>query len=169
MLSGVLPRLYPQTLDVAYRHQDAGVPVFICTAATQGTADMLAHVLDFDGAAGSRLEARDGVTGRLRRPVLLPAGQARPDARARRGPRTWISRRPGPTRTPSPTCRCSRAVGHPVAVNPDRELALEARAQRLGDQPRFETLGRRLKVAAAVTAAAAAAGGAARIHLSTAR
>ena len=34
---------------------------------------------------------------------------------------------------------------------------------------RFETLGRRLKVAAAVTAAAAAAGGAARIRLSTAR
>jgi hypothetical protein len=34
---------------------------------------------------------------------------------------------------------------------------------------RFETLGRRLKVAAAVTAAAAAAGGAARLRLSTAR
>jgi phosphoserine phosphatase len=61
-----------------------------------------------------------------------------------------------------------RAVGHPVAVNPDRELALVARAQGW-EVMRFETLGRRLKVAAAVTAAAAAAGGAARIRLSTAR
>jgi phosphoserine phosphatase len=60
-----------------------------------------------------------------------------------------------------------RAVGHPVAVNPDRELALVAEAQ--GWQVmRFETLGRRLKLAAAVTAAAAAAT-AGRAALSTAR
>ena len=51
---------------------------------------------------------------------------------------------------------------------PDRELALVARASGW-EIMRFETLGRRLKVAAAVTAAAAAAGGAARIRLSTAR
>ncbi len=43
-----------------------------------------------------------------------------------------------------------RAVGHPVAVNPDRELALVARAHGW-EIMRFETLGRRLKLAAAVT------------------
>ena len=48
-----------------------------------------------------------------------------------------------------------RAVGHPVAVNPDAELAQVA-AQEGWDVLRFETLGRRVKVLAAVVAAAAA-------------
>src|SRR5918998_3461607 len=76
VLAGVLPRLYPRMLEVAHRHQDAGVPVFICTAATQGTADMLAHVLGFDGAAGSRLEVRDGVyTGGFDGPFCYREGK----------------------------------------------------------------------------------------------
>ena len=63
-----------------------------------------------------------------------------------------------------------RAVGNPVVVNPDRELALVAQAEAWQIM-RFETLGRRLKVAAAITAAAAAAtaGRAAQARLSTVR
>jgi HAD superfamily hydrolase (TIGR01490 family) len=168
VLSGVLPRLYPQMLDVAYGHQDAGVPVFICTAATQGTADMLAHVLGFDGAAGSRLEARDGVyTGGFDGPFCYREGKPVrmreiAEARGLDLEASWAYSDSGSD------LPMLRAVGHPVAVNPDRELALVARAQGW-EVMRFETLGRRLKVAAAVTAAAAAAGGAARIRLSTAR
>jgi HAD superfamily hydrolase (TIGR01490 family) len=168
VLSGVLPRLYPQMLDVAYGHQDAGVPVFICTAATQGTADMLAHVLGFDGAAGSRLEARDGVyTGGFDGPFCYREGKPvrmREIAEAR-GLDLEASWAYSDSESDLPMLR---AVGHPVAVNPDRELGLVAHAQGW-EIMRFETLGRRLKVAAAVTAAAAAAGGAARIRLSTAR
>jgi hypothetical protein len=48
-----------------------------------------------------------------------------------------------------------RAVGHPVAVNPDSELARVARAEGW-EVMHFETLGRRLKVAAALVAMAAA-------------
>ncbi len=48
-----------------------------------------------------------------------------------------------------------RAVGHPVAVNPDAELARLA-AQEGWDVLRFETLGRRVKILAAIVAAAAA-------------
>src|SRR3712207_2647283 len=33
VLAGVLPRLYPRMLAIAYEHQDAGRPIFICTAA----------------------------------------------------------------------------------------------------------------------------------------
>ena len=47
-----------------------------------------------------------------------------------------------------------RAVGHPVVVNPDAELARVA-AQEGWDVMRFETLGRRVKVAGALVAAAA--------------
>jgi phosphoserine phosphatase len=65
VLAGVLPRLYPQMLQRAYAHQDAGVPVYILTAASQEMADLLALVLAFDGGLGSRSEIVDGrYTGR---------------------------------------------------------------------------------------------------------
>ncbi|MEA2531810.1 MAG: hypothetical protein QOG89_3454, partial [Thermomicrobiales bacterium] len=35
--------------------------MYICTAASQDLAEMLAHVLGFDGAAGTRIEKRDGL------------------------------------------------------------------------------------------------------------
>src|SRR3954463_13815106 len=60
VLAGVLPRLYPRMLEVAYEHQDAGRRVYICTAASQDLAEMLAHVLGLDGGAGTRLRQRDG-------------------------------------------------------------------------------------------------------------
>jgi HAD superfamily hydrolase (TIGR01490 family) len=168
VLSGVLPRLYPQMLEVAYRHQDAGVPVFICTAATQGTADMLAHVLGFDGAAGSRLEARDGVyTGGFEGPFCYREGKPvrMRELAGARGLDLESSWAYSDSESDLPMLR---AVGHPVAVNPDRELTMVARAYGW-EIMRFETLGRRLKLAAVVTAAAAAAGGAARIRLTAAR
>src|ERR1700733_3100184 len=63
MLAGVavrdLQRMSP--LERAYAHQDAGRPVYIVTAASQEMADLLAHVLVFDGGVGSRLEVRDGL------------------------------------------------------------------------------------------------------------
>ena len=52
VLAGVLPRLYPRMLTIAYEHQDAGRPVFICTAASQEMAELMAIVLTFDGAVG---------------------------------------------------------------------------------------------------------------------
>ena len=65
VLAGVLPRLYPQMLQRAYAHQDEGMPVYILTAASQEMADLLAHVLAFDGGLGSRSEIVDGrYTGR---------------------------------------------------------------------------------------------------------
>ena len=51
-----------------------------------------------------------------------------------------------------------RAVGHAVVVNPDPELARVA-AEEGWEVMRFETLGRRLKIGAAVLAAGAAAAG----------
>jgi HAD superfamily hydrolase (TIGR01490 family) len=154
VLAGVLPRLYPQMLEVAYRHQDAGRPVYICTAASQGTADMLAHVLGFDGAAGSGLEARDGVyTGRFAGPFCYREGKP---ARMRQ-----LAEADGLDLSASWAYSDSgsdlpmlRAVGHPVVVNPDRELA-RAAAEEGWEVMRFEALGRRLKVAAGLAATAA--------------
>jgi hypothetical protein len=50
-----------------------------------------------------------------------------------------------------------RAVGHPVAVNPDAELARVAREEGW-EVLRFDQLGRRLRVAAAALGAAAVGG-----------
>jgi hypothetical protein len=50
-----------------------------------------------------------------------------------------------------------RVVGHPVAVNPDRELARVAREQDW-EVLRFDRLGRRLKTTIAVLGAALAGG-----------
>jgi hypothetical protein len=51
-----------------------------------------------------------------------------------------------------------RAVGHPVAVNPDRELERVARQEGWRIM-RFDKLGRRLRWAAAVASVALVGGG----------
>ena len=58
-----------------------------------------------------------------------------------------------------------RVVGHPVAVNPDAELARVAREEGW-EILRFERLGRRLRVVAAALAAAVG-GGSARVGAAT--
>jgi len=138
-------------LETAYEHQDAGRPAFIVTAASQGTAEMLAHVLFFDGAAGSKLEERDGVyTGRFDGPFCY--GEGKPvrmrelaDERGIDLAESWAY---SDSASDLPMLR---AVGHPVAVNPDSELARVAREEGW-DVMTFETLGRRLKVVAAFLA-----------------
>src|SRR5918912_4184177 len=76
VLAGVLPRLYPQMLAIAWEHQDAGRPVYIVTAASQDTASMIAHVLGFDGGLGTPLEAVDGLyTGRPAGPFAYRHGK----------------------------------------------------------------------------------------------
>jgi HAD superfamily hydrolase (TIGR01490 family) len=157
VLAGVLPRLYPRMLEVAYEHQDAGRPVFIVTAATQGTADMLAHVLFFDGAAGSKLEERDGVyTGGFDGPFCY--GEGKPLRMQQLAEERGIDLAESWAYSDSASdLPMLRAVGHPVAVNPDAELAKVAREEGW-DVMTFETLGRRLKVAAAFLAFTAVGG-----------
>jgi HAD superfamily hydrolase (TIGR01490 family) len=166
VLAGILPRLYPQMLEVAYEHQDAGRPVYICTAASQDLAEMLAHVLGFDGGAGSRVEKRDGVyTGRFAGPFCYREGKPKrmreiADADGIDLAASWAY---SDSESDLPMLR---SVGHPVAVNPDAELARVAKEEGW-EVLRFETLGRRLKVAAAFLAftAAGAAGRAAKGRL----
>ena len=77
VLAGVLPRVYPQMLEVAWAHQDAGRPVYIVTAASHELAEMLAHVLSFDGGIGARSEIVDGrYTGRPHGPFTYREGKA---------------------------------------------------------------------------------------------
>jgi HAD superfamily hydrolase (TIGR01490 family) len=153
VLAGVLPRLYPQMLDVAHAHQDAGRPVYICTAASQEMAEMLAHVLSFDGALGARSEVVDGrYTGRPAGPFTYREGKAvamRELADAQ-GIDLAASYAYSDSESDLPMLRI---VGHPVVVNPDAELRRVAREEDW-EVMRFEQLGRRLKAAGAVALAA---------------
>src|SRR5438034_7412858 len=157
ILSGILPRVYPQMLDVAWRHQDAGRPVYIVTAASQEIADLLATVLVFDGGIGARSEVRDGgYTGRPDGPFTYREGKAEAirEVAAAEGYDLAESYAYSDSESDLPMLR---AVGHPVAVNPDAELSRVAREDGW-EILRFETLGRRLKVVAAFIAFTAVGG-----------
>src|SRR5581483_10859882 len=54
VLAGVLPRIYPQVLSLAYDHQDAGRRVYIVTAASDDLAQVLAQALNLNGGLGSQ-------------------------------------------------------------------------------------------------------------------
>jgi HAD superfamily hydrolase (TIGR01490 family) len=157
VLAGVLPRVYPQMLAVAYEHQDAGRRVYICTAASHELAEVLADVLDFDGGIGSRSEVVDGVyTGRAAGPFVYRQGkvEAIRELAAIEGIDLAASYAYSDSESDLPMLR---AVGHPVAVNPDAELERTAREQGW-EIMRFERLGRRLRAAAAVAALGVAGG-----------
>ena len=148
-------------LELAYEHQDAGRPIFICTAAAQEMAELLAIVLTFDGAVGSVAEVIDGVyTGREGGPFNYREGKAQAirELAAREDIDLAASYAYSDSESDLPMLRL---VGHPVAVNPDKELARVAREEGW-EIMRFERLGRKLRVAAAAarSARAAAAAGA---------
>jgi HAD superfamily hydrolase (TIGR01490 family) len=156
VLAGVLPRLYPQMLQRAYAHQDAGEPIYILTAASQEMADLLARVLAFDGGLGSRSEIVDGrYTGRPDGPFNYREGKV-VSMRAlaeREGIDLDASYAYSDSESDLPMLR---AVRHAVVVNPDaplRQIALREGWEVI----ELDRLGRRLKVIAALGAGTAAA------------
>jgi HAD superfamily hydrolase (TIGR01490 family) len=157
VLAGVLPRLYPQMLERAYRHQDAGQPVYIVTAASQEMADLLAYVLAFDGGVGSRLEVVDGrYTGRAAGPFNYREGKVLSlrELAAREHIELADSYAYSDSESDLPMLR---AVGHPVVVNPDPELQRIA-VDEGWEILRLDRLGRRLKILVALSAAATLGG-----------
>jgi HAD superfamily hydrolase (TIGR01490 family) len=152
VLAGVLPRLYPQMLEIAWAHQDAGRRVYIATAASQETGEMVAHVLGFDGAIGTRFEERDGVyTGRLNGPMAYREGKAQLVRELAAEEDIDLARSFAYSDSES-DLPFLEAVGHPVVVNPDAELLRIAR-ERDWDVLRFERIGGRLKMLGALGAA----------------
>jgi HAD superfamily hydrolase (TIGR01490 family) len=157
VLAGVLPRLYPEMLKRAYEHQDAGCLVYIVTAASQEMADLLAYVLAFDGGLGSRSEIVEGrYTGRAAGPFNYREGKvlSMQQLAGREGIDLQSSYAYSDSESDLPMLR---AVGHPVVVNPDPELAGIA-ASEGWEVVRLDRLGRRLKLAIAISGAAALGG-----------
>jgi HAD superfamily hydrolase (TIGR01490 family) len=162
VMAAILPRIYPQMLEEVYTHQDAGRPTFIVSAAGHDVVESLAAVLGMEGGIGTRYET-DGegnFTGRLDGPFVYGPGKVE----AMRGFADSHEIDLAESYAYSDSLSdlpMLRAVGNPVAVNPDPPLAAIAKEEGWRTM-RFERLGRRL-VAVIITLLATAAGfGAAR-------
>jgi HAD superfamily hydrolase (TIGR01490 family) len=156
VLSGVLPRLYPEMLERAYAHQDAGLPVYILTAASQEMADLLARVLAFDGGLGSRSEIVDGrYTGRPAGPFNYREGKVLSMRELAERENIELDRSYAYSDSES-DLPMLRAVRHAVVVNPDAALRHIA-VEEWWEVIELDRLGRRLKLLAALGAGTAAA------------
>ena len=159
LLEAILPRIYPQMIAEVRAHQDAGRPAFIVSAASNGVVELLARVLDMDGGIGTRYEvdADDLYTGQLI--GGLNYGELKVEPMRRFAVDHEIDLDVSFAYSDSASdLPMLELVGNPIAVNPDSELARISR-ERGWRVMRFETLGRRLAVGAALAVTLLVGGG----------
>jgi HAD superfamily hydrolase (TIGR01490 family) len=148
VLVGLLPRIYPEMLAEVHAHQDAGRPTFIISAAGDELVRILARILYMDGAIGTAYEVgEDGLfTGELAGTFMYGNGKVEAMRRFAAEHEIDLGRSYAYSDSAS-DLPMLRAVGHPVAVNPDEELGRIARESGWRVM-RFEKLGRRLATVA---------------------
>ena len=155
----LLPRLYPQAVELISRHKLAGREVYICSSSPEDYLALLAHELEAQGVVGTRAEFVGGrYTGRLDGEMCHGPEKARRVAElaAARGIDLTRSYAYSDSVNDLPFLEL---VGNPVAMNPDR--LLKALARRRGwPVLDFRTTRRRTLIASAAGAGAAAAGAA---------
>ena len=120
------PLVYAEPLSLVERHRERGERVYVVSATLQEIVEAIAGDLGFDGALGTVCEVRDGrYTGRAVRALHAEAkaealrGLAESDGLDLAACTAYSD-----SHTDLPFLE---AVGHPVAVNPDRELRGVAR------------------------------------------
>jgi HAD superfamily hydrolase (TIGR01490 family) len=118
------PLVYAESLDLVDLHRSRGEPVYIVSATLQEIVQVIADDLGFDGALGTICEVEAGrYTGRAIRP-LHAENKARCIQELDYDLAASTAYSDSHTDLPF-----LEAVGHPVAVNPDRKLRRVA-AQR---------------------------------------
>ena len=111
------PLVYAESLDLVDLHRSRGEPVYIVSATLQEIVQVIADDLGFDGALGTLCEVEDGkYTGRSIRP-LHAENKARCIKELDYDLAASTAYSDSHTDLPF-----LEAVGHPVAVNPDRRL-----------------------------------------------
>jgi len=125
----ITPVIFSEALDLIEEHQAAGRDVIIVSSAPEEVVRPLGEFLGVDDVIATRAEVdgRGDYTGELAFYGYGPhKGDAIRDAAARKGFDLSESYAYSDSITDEPMLR---AVGHPVAVNPDRELARVARTE----------------------------------------
>lgn len=111
------PLVYAEPLALLARHRERGEPAYIVSATLQEIVDAIAADLGFDGALGTVCEVVDGTyTGTAIRALHA---QAKADCIRALDHDLNASTAYSDSHTDVPFLE---AVGHPVAVNPDRKL-----------------------------------------------
>ena len=111
------PLVYAEPLDLVHRHRERGEPVYIVSATLQEIVQAIADDLGFDGALGTICEVVDGeYTGKALRALHA---EAKADCIRSLDFDLAASTAYSDSHTDLPFLE---AVGHPVAVNPDRAL-----------------------------------------------
>jgi HAD superfamily hydrolase (TIGR01490 family) len=117
MESVLRPLVYAESLDLVDRHRRLGEPVYIVSATLQEIVQAIADDLGFDGALGTVCEVVDGrYTGRALR-ALHAENKARCIGELEHDLAASTAYSDSHT-----DLAFLEAVGHPVAVNPDRAL-----------------------------------------------
>ena len=126
------PLVYAEPLHLVARHREQGEPVYIVSATLQEVVDGLAAELGFDGGIGTVCEV--GADGTYTGHSVLPLhGQGKAQAVVELAEREDIDLARSTAYSDSHTdLPFLEVVGHPVVVNPDRDLRRRARP-RLGD------------------------------------
>ena len=120
------PLVYAEPLSLVERHRERGERVYVVSATLQEIVEAIADDLGFDGALGTVCEVKDGrYTGRAVRALHAEAkASCVRELAEREGLDLAACTAYSDSHTDLPFLE---AVGHPVAVNPDRELRRVAR------------------------------------------
>jgi HAD superfamily hydrolase (TIGR01490 family) len=120
------PLVYAEPLHLVRQHRDRGEKVYVVSATLQEIVEHIAEDLGFDGAIGSTCEIVGGVyTGRTLRAAH---GEGKADALRELAEVEGLDLSASTAYSDSYTdVPFLEAVGHPVAVNPDRRLRRIAR------------------------------------------
>jgi len=115
------PLVYAEPLHLVEQHRERGEPVYIVSASLQEIVEGIAEELGFDGALGTVCEVRDGAyTGKALRALHAEnKAECVRDLARSHGYDLAESTAYSDSHTDLPFLE---EVGHPVAVNPDREL-----------------------------------------------
>jgi HAD superfamily hydrolase (TIGR01490 family) len=135
-------KLWPETVRLAKDHITAGREVWLVTAAPQELGDVIAERLGLTGAIGTKVQRKDGIlTGKLDgKPIH---GPAKKKAIQKLAETRHLSLKKSFAYSDSHNdLPMLTAVGHPVAVNPDKILTRYAKA---ADWPIFDFKKRELR------------------------
>lgn len=135
-------KLWPETVRLAKDHIKQGREVWLVTAAPQELGDVIVHELGLTGAIGTKVERKNGIlTGKL---VGTPihGAEKRRAIKALAKDRNLSLKRSYAYSDSQNDLPMLTAVGHPVAVNPDKILTRYAKA---ADWPIYDFKKRELK------------------------
>src|SRR5215471_2276713 len=120
------PLVYAEPLSLVERHREQNERVYVVSATLQEIVEAIADDLGFDGALGTICEVRDGrYTGRALRALHAEAkAEGLRELAESEDLELSACTAYSDSHTDLPFLE---AVGHPVAVNPDRELRRVAR------------------------------------------